>query len=146
MCCFFSDAPKWKLDDPSNIQSNPKFAMALSMPLSLSFLVLLPHWWLTEKTACRRLMTLPLLLLHIWPQYRVLILLITLWNDQEDFHTKLEKYNRDVTCLGKRASKFWNTLFPKIWTSEIGLNQSYKDKYSRMDWRCAPPNAWNLVA
>ena len=101
MCCFLSDAPGWKVDDPAHYLANPKFGTALSVPLILSFLFLLPHWWATEKTARRRLMTLPLLLLQLWPQYRVVILLITLWNDQEKYHIKLEKYNRDVTCLGK---------------------------------------------
>ena len=82
--------------------THPRFAIALSVPLTISFLFLLPHWWKKEKTGCRRLMTFPLLLLQLWPQYRALQLLLTLWNNPRRFQTKLEEYNRDVSCLGKK--------------------------------------------
>jgi len=67
------------------------------MTLSLFFTI--PHWWKTEKTKCRRLSTLPLLILQLWPQYRAFQLLIALWKDQNKYHDKLEKFNRDVSSL-----------------------------------------------
>ena len=84
--------------------AHPKFAIVLSIPVLLSFVLLIPHWYQTEKTSKRRWMTLPLLLLQVWPQYRILKLLILLFQDREDqkkYHEKKAEHDKNVTCLGK---------------------------------------------
>ena len=81
--------------------THPIFATALSIPVIVSLLFLIPHWWTTEKTTQRRIMTLPLLLLQLWPQYIVMKLIITLWKgNQEKYLKKKEQHDRDVACLG----------------------------------------------
>ena len=86
------------------LESHPRFATVLSIPVLLSFILLIPHWLKVEKTSERRLKTLILLLLQVWPQYRVLKLLIVLFQDREDqkkYHEKKAKHDKDITCLGK---------------------------------------------
>ena len=107
MQLFVSDFPDkgWKVED-GYFYSNrhPKFATILSIPVLLSFVLLIPHWLKTEKTSKRRWMTLPLLLLQVWPQYRILKLLILLFKDREDqqkYHEKKAKHDKDITCIGK---------------------------------------------
>ena len=99
---YLLGSPRWNPHDPSHLDANPKFGTALIIPMTLSFLFAIPHWWRTEKTTKLRLLTLPLLLLQIWPQYRVVKLLISLWNDQRKYHNKKEEYDRDVSCVGKK--------------------------------------------
>ena len=96
--------------------------------MTLSLLFVLPHWWRTEKTTKRRLLTLPLLLMQIWPQYRVVKLLISLWNDQRKYHIKKEEYDRDVSCVGKKYLKYYSR---PISTSKLLPNQFIKSEVSK---------------
>ena len=45
------------------------------IPLILSTFLLVPQWWKNEETNKHTLVTVPLLLLQIWPQYRALRIL-----------------------------------------------------------------------
>ena len=47
----------------------------MMIPLSLSIILFIPHWWKEERTRKMRLLTAPLLLLQCWPQYRALRIL-----------------------------------------------------------------------
>ena len=90
-------------------ESHPRFATVLSIPVLLSFILLIPHWLKVEKTSERRLKTLILLLLQVWPQYRVLKLLIVLFQDREDqkkYHEKKAKHDKDITCIGKAITVY----------------------------------------
>ena len=99
-------AGKWKgkYAYSYHYRGHPIFATVLSMPVLLAFVLLIPHWYQTEKTLERRLMTLHLLLLQLWPQYRVLKLLILLFKDREEqqkYHEKKAEHDKNITCLGK---------------------------------------------
>ena len=110
MQLFVSDIPEkgWKVED-GYTSGHPKFATVLSIPVLLSFVLLIPHWYQTEKTPERRWMTLPLLLLQVWPQYRVFKLLIVLFQDREEqqkYHAKKAEHDKNITCLGKSITFF----------------------------------------
>ena len=47
-----------------------KMGRIMTIPLILSTLFILPHWLNCEKTLKRRIITFPLLLLQLYPQYR----------------------------------------------------------------------------
>ena len=49
-----------------------KFGKLMILPLILSTLFILPHWLKREKTLKGRLLTFPLVLLQLYPQYRSL--------------------------------------------------------------------------
>ena len=107
---FVPDLPEkgWKVEDGYSYITHPKSAILLSLPVILSFILLIPHWYETEKTSKRRWMTLPLLLLQLWPQYRILKLLTVLFQDREDqqrYHAKKVKHDKNITCLGKSITK-----------------------------------------
>ena len=113
---FVSDIPErgWKVEDGyfyvDSDSGHPKFATVLSIPVLLSFVLLLPHWYQTENTSMRRWMTLPLLLLQVWPQYRVFKLLIVLFQDREEqqkYHKKKGEHDRDITCIGKSITVYF---------------------------------------
>ena len=48
------------------------FGKLMIIPLILSTLFILPHWLACEETLKRRLVTFPLVLLQLYPQYRFL--------------------------------------------------------------------------
>jgi hypothetical protein len=114
MQLFVSDIPEkgWKVEDGYYYAytGHPKFATVLSIPVLLSFVLLLPHWYQTENTSKRRWMTLPLFLLQVWPQYRVFKLLIVLFQDREEqqkYHNKKAQHDKNITCLGKSITVFF---------------------------------------
>ena len=41
------------------------------IPLILSTILLVPHWWKNERSKKHKLLTILLLILQFWPQYRV---------------------------------------------------------------------------
>ena len=110
----------WKVEDGYRGSQDPIYATVLTIPVLLSMLFLLPHWWRTENTALKRLQTLLLLMLQLWPQYRVVRILIALWKDQEKYQTKRSLYYRDVTCIGKI-----NCNYSALWLIERG--EGYND-------------------
>ena len=86
--------------------TNPIFGTVTLLPIVISFLFVLPHWWNTEKTAKRRYFTFPLVLFQIWPQFRVIELLVLLWKQEYDkYAVKKEHYYRNISSLGKFTYK-----------------------------------------
>ena len=64
------------------------------------------HWWNIENTLKKRIHTLPLFILQIWPQYRVArILYFGLYRDKNGTKWKEEKliYDKNLSCLGKES-------------------------------------------
>ena len=98
---FFTDIPQvnWKVENGLHGPAHPKFATVLSIPVILSLLFLIPHWWRAEKTSSMRLITLPLLLLQLWPQWRVVKLILMIFKDEEKYCVKRTKYDMDLTSL-----------------------------------------------
>ena len=62
-------------------------------------LFLIPHWWRTEKTLIKRLCTLPLLILQLWPQWRVFKIIQTLLKDEKGYMVKKTLYDMNLTSL-----------------------------------------------
>ena len=81
---------------------HPKFASSMLGPLAASILFTIPHWWRSEGTMCRRLVTLPLLLGLCWPQYRaVRILVLGLCMKVSSWRSEKEFIEKDVCSIGK---------------------------------------------
>ena len=58
----------YRFDHAKRFASN--MGNIMTIPLILSTLFILPHWLNCEKTLKRRIITFPLLLLQLYPQYR----------------------------------------------------------------------------
>ena len=82
--------------------SHPKFASMMFGPLTASILFTISHWWRSEGTWFRRLVTLPLLLGLCWPQYRaVRILVLGLCMKVSSWRKEKETIDKDVSSIGK---------------------------------------------
>ena len=71
------------------------------IPLISSTLSLIPHWWKLEKNASQRLCTLPLLLLLVWPQYRMAKLLYLGWKKNENWISQKNTMDRNISHIGR---------------------------------------------
>ena len=91
-----------------------KFGLLILSPVILSIFFTIPHWWQMEETRKMKLLTLPLLLIQCWPQYRTLrILYLSIWKKDKRWKTEKEIIERDVSSLGKHNLKnFPNLNFP----------------------------------
>jgi hypothetical protein len=76
--------------------------MTLCPPIA-GMLFLLPHWWRIEKTGINRLKTFALILLQVWPQYRVLrILYLGLWRkDNKAWREERGTMDKDISSIGR---------------------------------------------
>ena len=57
-------------DERNNDFNYNTIGYMMIIPLVLSTMLLVPHWWKQERILKIRLLTAPLLLLQCWPQYR----------------------------------------------------------------------------
>ena len=81
--------------------SHPKFGIAVISPVFLSTVFILFHWYKTEKNMLERMMTLPLVICQVWPQYRILrILYFGLIKKSNQWKKENEHLKKDVSCLG----------------------------------------------
>ena len=77
---------------------HPKFGMLVFSPVVVNIMFSLYHWWQIEKNW----LTLPLVFLQLWPQYRVAkILYLGLWKRDHRWKEKHEAFERNVSSLGE---------------------------------------------
>ena len=80
-----------------------KFGKLMILPLILSTLFILPHWLKREKTLKGRLLTFPLVLLQLYPQYRSLRVLWWAFFRKNTSQCLKEKHENDssLSYVGK---------------------------------------------
>ena len=80
------------------------FGKIMIIPLILSTLFIFPHWLKCEKTLKRRLLTFPLVLLQMYPQYRSMRVLW--WAFIKKNHTQCLREKRHNDCSTSYVGKF----------------------------------------
>ena len=80
-----------------------KFGKLMILPLILSTIFILPHWLKREKTLKGRLLTFPLVLLQLYPQYRSLRVLWWAFFRKNTSQCLKEKHENDssLSYVGK---------------------------------------------
>ena len=66
-----------------------------------SFLFTTAQWWKTEKEKEKKLKTLPVLLLQLYPQYKAIRIIILWLKDDPSWPDKKLELNRDISHVGK---------------------------------------------
>ena len=79
------------------------FGKMMIIPLILSTLFILPHWLKCEENFKRRLITFPLVLLQLYPQYRSMRVLWWAFFRKNVSHCLKEKHHNDcsISYVGK---------------------------------------------
>ena len=88
-------------DSESKDGSHPRFGIAVISPVFISMIFVLFHWYKTENTPKKRLLTLPLVIFQIWPQYRILrILYFGLIKKSDQWKKENEDQKKNIHSLG----------------------------------------------
>ena len=82
-------------------KSQPIFGLMTLLPILLSFLLTAIHWHYTEKNLKSKLLTLPLLLAQIWPQYRIGRVIYLYMKEDRRWINEKKHVERQLTSLGK---------------------------------------------
>ena len=85
----------------TNFARNIGIIMASVLVICTSFVV--PHWLECEKGWRKRLITFPLVLLQLYPQYRAFRILWILFREKDSEKATIEKswYERNIAHVGK---------------------------------------------
>ena len=92
---------------------HPNFALAMLMPVLLTMLFILPHWWHNEKktTLYNKIFTFALVLLQFYPQWKMLnVTYIGFWKKDANWKEEKENLLRNVGGLGKFLKKMYYQL------------------------------------
>ena len=80
---------------------HPKFGLAILSPVFLSTIFVLVHWWKIESNILNKLITLPLVIGQMWPQYRIIrILYFGIIKQNSRWRSENEAQKKDVSSLG----------------------------------------------
>ena len=77
-----------------------KYALLVCVPMILHICCLLPYWWKIEGKNKNRILTLPILIGQFWPQYQMLKLLKSLFEDSNEWKIKLKEFEKNIESLG----------------------------------------------
>ena len=86
----------------SFVVSYRTIGLVILAPVILSFLFLIPQWLKIEDTIQKRLKTLPLLFLQIWPQYRVVKILYYGYKRNPEYANKKAIYDKYLSSIGEK--------------------------------------------
>ena len=84
------------------VGSQPLFGTLMLIPIMISTLFTLYHWWRLETKWWHKLLTLPLVLVQFWAQYRTIrILILGIWYQIGSWRKEKKVFDKDLGSLGK---------------------------------------------
>ena len=88
--------------DYKQVGSQPVYGTVMLIPIMISTLFTLHHWWRLETKWWHKLLTLPLVLVQFWTQYRTIrILILGLWYQIGSWRKEKKVFDKDLSSLGK---------------------------------------------
>ena len=73
----------------------------MQIPVILSTIFQIPHWWEIEANMKRRCCTLPLLILQFWPQSCMLRMIYAGWKKDVNWAGQKASLQKNVISIGK---------------------------------------------
>ena len=81
---------------------HPIYACAMLAPVLLSWMFVARHWYRTERGAWQKLLTFPLLILQLYPQYRALrVLFHAKWKGTSGWQRMKDEWEMEISHLGE---------------------------------------------
>ena len=88
------------------VPPHPKFGTVMSIPLLLSWLLVIRQWYKMEHGMKQKLKTLPLLILQVYPQWRALrVLYHAKWRKNRGWPKMKEEWETGITHIGKHQMR-----------------------------------------
>ena len=98
---FFNPCLAWSRAG-NGIENHPKYGAAMLTPPFISWLFVVRQWYKTEVGTARKLKTLPLLLLQLYPQWRALkVLYHAKWKRSNDWPRMKHQWETEISNLGE---------------------------------------------
>ena len=88
----------------SGIPRGILFGWIMQIPVILSTIFQIPHWWEIEANMKKRCYTLPLLILQFWPQSCMLRTLYAGWKNDMNWTCQKSTLQNNVITIGKLNS------------------------------------------
>ena len=96
----------YKREGCESAPTHPKFGGAMLAPVLLSWIFVAKFWYKTEQDLKQKLMTLPLLLLQLYPQWRALrVLYHAKWRKTKEWQKMKEAWEMEISHLGENEYK-----------------------------------------
>ena len=110
---------------PTMVPPHPKFGATMLTPLLLSWVVVATQWHKAERGLKQKLITLPLLILQVYPQWRALrVLYFAKWKKKGGWEKMKEEWETGITHIGKYVVNgeimFWK-LFSSCFRGLFGI-------------------------
>ena len=107
------------------VPPHPKFGAVMLTPLLLSWILVARQWFYTERGLKQKLITLPLLILQVYPQWRALrVLYFAKWKKKGGWEKMKEEWETGITHIGKYVVNgeimFWK-LFSSCFRGLFGI-------------------------
>ena len=84
------------------------YGLVMLIPIIISTLFTLYHWWRLETKWWHKLLTLPLVLVQFWTQYRTIrILILGLWYQIGTWRAEKKVFDKDLGSLGKNLFRLF---------------------------------------
>ena len=100
-----------------------KYALFTFLPVFISFLFTIRHWYHTENSKRKKLRSLPFLILQIWPQYRVGRILYYFRKGNRKWIREKNYFETELSTLGMFE------MFVYLHCLTINLSQFFENFY-----------------
>ena len=102
--------------------TNPKYGLLMLCPIIISMIFIFGQWLRMEDSTKKRLYTLLLLLLQLYPQYRTLkVLYKALWKRDIRWKKDKEMLQRNLKSIGRVTRQFQSTAMTKKSLTILGI-------------------------
>ena len=100
--CYLSERRYWGDAEwvCNRYENDQIYGTLILVPILLATIFTSFHWWKKENTTRKRLLTLPLLLCQLWPQWQVIKLLRMMKRRDGHWKAEREKLQKEVGPLG----------------------------------------------
>ena len=95
----------------SENEKYPIYGWMLLVPIFLVTFFTSFHWWKRENTTRKRILTFPLLIGQLWPQWQVMKILWMMKKKNGHWKAEREKLQKEVGSLGNTYMCVWSTEF-----------------------------------
>ena len=82
------------------------YGSIMLIPIILTTLFTMPHWYRRENSMKKRLTTFPLLIFQLWPQWQVIKILKLMRNGDSKWRIEKQKLEREVGFIGKYSTSY----------------------------------------
>ena len=95
------------------LRTHLKYAVAVMVPVALAFIFNIRQWWKNEDGLKKKLISVPFLVLQLYPPFAALRLVVYLITKNKKWFQAKKIYDLGMTSIGKFSELITNYLIDK---------------------------------